>query len=73
MLSAGILFLQCLPAFADSRSKSVQVSCTILPMIEMSQTASLQVNSNLGNRYLTSENLVDRQGQKVRLMSVTAL
>ena len=70
---AGILILQCLPAFADSRSKTIQVSCTIVPMIEMSQTASFQARSNLGNRYLSSDSLVDRQGQRVRLISVTAL
>jgi hypothetical protein len=49
-------------SFAASRSVTARISCTVVPMIEItSQTL------------LSNESLVDRGGQKVKLVSVTAL
>ena len=66
-------FLLCNSAFAASKSASVQVSCTIKPMIEMAATSAVRANSNLGRQYQMSENLMDRGAQKMKIYSLTAL
>ena len=72
LLLAGMLFAVPAPCFAASRSVSARVSCTVVPMIEIT-SQTLQAHSNLRGQFLSSESLVDRGGQKVRLVSVTAL
>ena len=61
-------------AFASSKSATIQVSCTIKPMIEMaSSPSSAQVNTNLGKQFQMNESFVDRGSQKTKLYSLTAL
>ena len=66
------LFL-CNSASAASKSASIQVSCTIKPMIELVATSSVRANSNLGHQYQMSESLMDRGAQKMKIYSLTAL
>ena len=60
------------PAGADSRSAAFRISCTVAPMIEMAQTNTIAARSNLGTQYLSTESLVYRDGQQIKLVSVTA-
>ena len=70
LLSA--VFLPC-AALADSKSKTVRISCTVVPMIELTQRETLSVQSNLGKQYRLLESQTERAGQKVQLYSLTAL
>ena len=69
----GIALLNPPSALADSRSATVRISCTVVPMIEMVQDKTVNVRSNLGKQYLSSESWIDRGGQRVQLVSITAL
>ena len=69
----GMMLVSPLSARADSRSATVRVSCTVVPVIEMVQKDTLGVRSNLGKQYLSNESWVDRDGQRIKLVSVTAL
>ena len=60
------------PALADSRTATVRVSCTILPMIEIA-TPAASVNTNLGNKFTTSEATLQNQNGPMKVYSVTAL
>lgn len=62
-----------LTAAAESKSKTVRISCTVVPMIEMSQTDSFSMRSNLGKQLRMTESYTERAGQKVQLYSLTAL
>lgn len=73
------------PAFANSRSATVRVSCTILPILELSSVApqnsltmtsqaeQIRVNTNLKNLYRVNEKTLKKSGNNVTLYSVTAL
>ena len=72
MTLAGSLF--CGTALASSKSATIQVSCTIKPMIEMAGSSSVKARSNMGKeRFQMSECLMDRGSQKTKLYSLTAL
>ena len=62
MVALCLMFCS-LTAWADSRSATVRISCTVLPMIEMTQK----------DAYRLSECILDRDGRKVKLVSITAL
>ena len=71
-----LLFLSAaMPAFADAKSATVQVSCTIPAMIEMAApiAQAVTVRSNLSNQYQMTEDIGNRGGQNVKLYSLTAL
>ena len=72
-LLVGVATFNPLSALADARSATVRVSCTVVPMIEMVQKDTVSVRSNLGKQYLSNESWIDRGGQRVKLVSVTAL
>ena len=64
------------PVFAESRSATVRISCTILPMLEVSapKLADPIVGTNLGKTsYQVSQTLVQRPEGLLKLYSVTAL
>ena len=42
-------------------------------MLEIAQNSTLDIQTNLGKQYLSNESWVDRNGQKIKLVSVTAL
>ena len=65
--------LLCGSASAASKSATIQVSCTIRPMIEMAASSAVRANSNLGKQFQMSESFVDRGSQKTKLYSLTAL
>ena len=70
-----LIILSC-PAWAGSRSVSINVSCTILPAIELASTSEsrpVSVNTNLGNKYDLTEQTVNNGAQTSTLYSVTAL
>lgn len=69
----GAVLLSPVNAWADSKSASVRISCTVVPMIEMSHQKTFSVHTNLQNRYLSSDSMVERGGQKIHLHSITAL
>ena len=58
------------PAWAESRSHTVQVSCTVPLIIEMAGT---EVRSTLDKQYQMTEDVRIRDGERVRLYSLTAL
>ena len=63
------------PAFAESKSLSVQVSCFIPPSLEMasSDPASVQARSTLGKQYQMTEDTRFRDGSKTLIHSLVAL
>ena len=72
MTLASLLF--CGSASAASKSATIQVSCTIKPMIEMAGAATAaHANTNLGKQFQMNESFVDRGSQKTHLYSLTAL
>ena len=73
LMVLGVMVCDPMPALADSRAATVRVSCTVVPMIEMVQNTTLTARSNLGDQYLSNETWVDRSGQQVKLVSITAL
>ena len=67
-------FLFCGTASAASKSTTVQVSCTVKPMMEMASSAmAARANTNLGKQFQMSESLIDRGSQKIKVYSLTAL
>jgi hypothetical protein len=72
-----VLFLlsAAMPAFADSKSATVQVSCTVPAMIELAAPIAQAVSarSNLSNQYQMTEGIGLRDGQSIKLYSLTAL
>jgi hypothetical protein len=46
LIGLGLFLLMCTPAFAASKSVTIRVSCTILPMMELSvpQTAAVRAS-----------------------------
>lgn len=71
MMLAGVLL--CSSASASSKAATIQVSCTIKPMIEMSASSSIRATSNLDKKYQMTENELERGLQKIKLYSLTAL
>lgn len=73
----NVLLFLCvaIPAFADAKSATVQVSCTIPAMIELAAPIAQAVTarSNLSNQYQMTDDIGNRDGQRVRLYSLTAL
>ncbi len=69
------LFSAAMPAFAAAKSVSVQVSCNIPAMIEIAApiAQAVTVRSNLSNQYQMTEDIGLRDGQSVKLFSLTAL
>ena len=63
------------PAFAESKSVSVQVSATVPAMMEMAakQPQLVQANTNLNKQYQMTEDLRSIDGRHVKLYSLTAL
>ena len=65
------------PLFAGSRSATVRVSCTILPMIEIPEITSdgsaVSVKTNLGRNYALTESFRKTGNDKVKLYSLTVL
>ena len=63
------------PAFADSKSVTVQVSCTVPAMMELvsPQARIVQANTNLEKQYRMTEDLRIIGGRSVKLYSLTAL
>ncbi len=62
--------------FADTRSATVRVSCTILPVIEISSAKTLAepaVKTNLGSNYALTESIRKAGNDKIKLYSITAL
>ena len=62
--------------FADTRSATARVSCTILPIIEISSTKTLvepAVKTNLRGNYNLTESVRKIGNDKVKLYSLTAL
>jgi len=67
-------FLFCAPASAGSKTTTVQVSCTITPMMEMSVSSAVHVASNLDTKYqMTESAAIERGLQKIKLHTLTAL
>jgi len=61
------------PLFAGSRSATVRVSCTILPMIEISSAKTPSIKTNLGSDYGVTESIRKAGNDKIKLYSITAL
>ncbi len=67
------------PAFADSKSQTVHVSCVVMPEMQIMNTQqgflmdSVRVQSNFGEQFNTSEGWRVSGGQKTKLYTVTAL
>ena len=63
------------PAFAESKSLSVQVSCFIPPSLEMASAdpSSVRARSALGKQYQMSEDTRFRDGYKTLVHSLVAL
>lgn len=73
------------PVWADTRTATMRVSCTILPMIELSspelptlgltgQVSDVRVNTNMGKKFgmdVRSQKTTD--GSLLKIYSVTAL
>ncbi len=63
--------------FADTRSATARVSCTILPMIEIPEITSdgsaVSVKTNLGRNYALTESFRKTGNEKVKLYSITVL
>lgn len=62
--------------FADTRSATVRVSCTILPVIEITSAKTLAepaVKTNLGINYALTESIRKAGNHKIKLYSITAL
>ena len=74
-LSVVILLLTAIPAFAESTSMTVQVTCTIPPMMEMSAPLhqAITAHSNLSDQYRMTEDTGRRDGQTTTVYSITAL
>jgi len=62
-IAVTLLTFCALPVWADSRSATVRISCTVAPMLEMTR------NSTMAAR----ETQIERAGQKIKLVSFTAL
>ena len=75
ILNALFLILAVTPAFADSKSMTVQVSCTVPAMIEMSAplAQAVAVRSNLSNQYQMTQDTGKRDGKSATVYSITAL
>ena len=73
----SVLLLLCVTgsAFADVKTVSVQVSCTIPAMMELASPIAQAVTarSNLSNQYQMTEDYGHREGKNVKLYSLTAL
>jgi len=74
-LTALLFLLAAIPAFAESKSMTVQVSCTIPEMMELSAPIAQAVaaRSNLSNQYQMTENSGKRDGKSAKVYSLTAL
>ena len=75
VLFALLLLAASNPAFADAKSVTVQVSCTIPAMLEMAapQTLAVKANSNLDNQLQMTQDLAYRDGKNIQVYSLTAL
>ncbi len=74
-LNVLVFICAAMPAFADVKSVSVQVSCTIPAMMELVApiAQAVTVRSNLSNQYQMTEGVGNRDGKSVKLYSLTAL
>lgn len=68
-LSLALVLSQASPAWAGSRTATVRVSCTVLPMIEMSSNAAVLSNQRLAS----TEEFRAIGGRGMKLISYTAL
>ncbi len=75
-LSALLFLAATIPAFADAKSMTVNVSCTVPAMIEMAASPNaqlVQARSNMNDQYQMTEDLGSRDGRRVKVYSLTAL
>ena len=67
------------PAFADSKSQTVRVSCVIEPQMQITRAGqefsldSVRIQSNFGEKLTTSEAWRVNGSQRTKLYTVTAL
>ena len=73
------------PVWADTRTATMRVSCTILPMIEISspelstlgltgQASDVRVNTNMGKKFgMDMQSRHASDGSLIKIYSVTAL
>lgn len=76
----AIALLLCLattsPVWAVSATKSVKISCTILPTLEMAsyEPSRVEAAGNLGEtKYRMQQDNIERNGSRAKLYSITAL
>lgn len=77
VLNAFLALALAVPGWAESKSMTIQVSCVVPPRIELS-TASLtqamsQNASSKETEFGASEQMRERDGRLVRVLSLTAL
>ena len=75
ILNVLFFLMAAMPAFADSKSLTVQVTCTIPEMMELSAPIAQAVaaRSNLSNQYQMTEDSGKRDGKTAKVYSLTAL
>jgi hypothetical protein len=63
------------PAFAESKSHTVQVSCVVPEMLEMRAplARSIQARTSLEKRYQMTDQMCLRGNERIKLYSLTAL
>ncbi len=63
------------PGWADSKSVSVRVSCSVKPMIQMNAPSfrHIKAETNLEKKYQMTEDIRQTSNGKVKLYSLTAL
>lgn len=76
---AVLLGALCSPAFAESKSHTVRVSCVVMPEINITapeagfSVDSVKVHSNFGEQFNTSEVWRMNGTERTKLYTVTAL
>ena len=72
LLTSVFCFALAVPAWADAKSRTVQVSCTITPQFEVGRNHAVKPLPAHETQYQMSEQLCMRGDQKIKFYSLTA-
>jgi len=71
VLLLTVFLMSTAPAWGASRSATFRVSCTVMPVMQVSSLRGAE--SNLKNNYSVVETFEKRAGVNMKILSVTAL
>ena len=69
-IAAAVFSFSC-PAWASSKSVTIRVSCTVLPVLQVSSVRGAE--TNLKTNYSSVTTMENRGGVLTKVLSVTAL